>query len=280
MNERFRSNETVEKAEVEEKNLTFYILMKMTAILWTIISFEQISMSKNLVEEKFKLLKENLEVVISLLDEKPISIELPKYIECVIESTDAVVKGQTAASSYKPAKLDNGITITVPPFIESGDKIIIDSRSLEYVKKLPNMRINLLKLNIIYKACLKASKSLIRDFGEIEKLQVSSKGPGDFVSSADKRTEKIIIEELLKVNPDYGILSEEAGKINDKNKNNRWIIDPIDGTSNFLNGIPQFSISVGYEENGEIICGIIFDPIKNELFFAEKGKDLFLTTLE
>ena len=113
-------------------------------------------------------------------------------------------------------------------------------------------------------------------FWEIEKLQVSSKGPGDFVSSADKRTEKIIIEELLKVNPDYGILSEEAGKINDKNKNNRWIIDPIDGTSNFLNGIPQFSISVGYEENGEIICGIIFDPIKNELFFAEKGKGSFL----
>ena len=138
------------------------------------------------------------------------------------------------------------------------------------------MRINSPKLNIIYKACLKASKSLIRDFGEIEKLQVSSKGPGDFVSSADKRTEKIIIEELLKVNPDYGILSEEAGKINDKNKNNRWIIDPIDGTSNFLNGIPQFSISVGYEENGEIICGIIFDPIKNELFFAEKGKGSFL----
>ena len=94
------------------------------------ISFEQISMSKNLVEEKFKLLKENLEVVISLLDEKPISIELPKNIECVIESTDAVVKGQTAASSYKPAKLDNGITITVPPFIESGDKIIIDSREV------------------------------------------------------------------------------------------------------------------------------------------------------
>ena len=123
---------------------------------------------------------------------------------------------------------------------------------------------------------MKASKSLIRDFGEIEKLQVSSKGPGDFVSSADKRTEKIIIEELLKVNPDYGIVSEEAGKINDKNKNNRWIIDPIDGTSNFLNGIPQFSISVGYEENGEIICGIIFDPIKNELFFAEKGKGSFL----
>ena len=99
------------------------------------VSFEQISMLYDLIGEKIKLLKENLEVTISLLEEKPLSIELPKNIDCVVETTDAVVKGQTAASSYKPAKLDNGLTITVPPFIENGDKIIIDSRSLEYVKK-------------------------------------------------------------------------------------------------------------------------------------------------
>ncbi len=138
------------------------------------------------------------------------------------------------------------------------------------------MRLNSPKLNIIYKACMKASKSLIRDFGELEKLQVSNKGPGDFVSSADKRTEKIIVEELLHSHPDYGVLSEEMGLFNEKNKINRWIIDPIDGTSNFLNGIPQFSISIGYEENNEIKCGMIFDPIKNELFFGEKGNGAFL----
>ncbi len=138
------------------------------------------------------------------------------------------------------------------------------------------MRINSPKMNIIHKACMRASKSLIRDFGEIEKLQVSSKGPGDFVSAADKKSEKIIIEELLKAHPDYGILSEESGEINKDSKENRWIIDPIDGTSNFLNGIPQFAISVGYEEKGEIICGMIFDPIKNEMFFAEKGSGAFL----
>ena len=131
-------------------------------------------------------------------------------------------------------------------------------------------------MNIMHKACMRASKSLIRDFGELEKLQVSSKGPGDFVSAADKRSEKIIIEELLKVNPSYGILSEEAGIINKENKDNRWIIDPIDGTLNFLNGIPQFAISIGYEEKGEIVSGIIFDPIKNETFFAEKGAGAFL----
>jgi myo-inositol-1(or 4)-monophosphatase len=138
------------------------------------------------------------------------------------------------------------------------------------------MRINSPKLNIMYKACMKASKSLIRDFGEIENLQVSAKGPGDFVSSADKRTEKIIIEELLKAHPDFGVLSEEVGKINEKNITNRWIIDPIDGTSNFLNGIPQFSISIGYEENKKIISGLIYDPIKNELFFSEAGNGAFL----
>ena len=138
------------------------------------------------------------------------------------------------------------------------------------------MRLNSPQINIITKACLKASRSLIRDFGEIENLQVSTKGPGDFVTSADKRTEKIIIEELQKAHSDYGIITEESGSINTANKNNRWIIDPIDGTTNFLNGIPQFAISIGYEEESEIKCGVIFDPIKNEMFCADKGNGAYL----
>ena len=131
-------------------------------------------------------------------------------------------------------------------------------------------------LNIMIKASEKASKVLIRDFGEIEKLQVSTKGPGDFVTSADRRTEKILIEELQKAHPDYGIISEEAGLINKSNINNRWIVDPIDGTMNFMNGIPQFAISVGYEEENEIKCGVIFNPIMNEMFCAEKGNGAYL----
>ena len=123
---------------------------------------------------------------------------------------------------------------------------------------------------------MKASKALIRDFGEIENLQVSAKAPGDFVSSADKRTEKILIEELQKAHPEYGIISEEKGLINKSNDKNRWIIDPIDGTMNFLNGVPQFAISIGYEENREIKCGVIFNPITNEMFFAEKGNGAYL----
>ena len=138
------------------------------------------------------------------------------------------------------------------------------------------MRLSSPQINLITKACMKASRSLIRDFGEIENLQVSKKAPGDFVSSADKRTEKIIIGELQKAHPNYGIITEETGIINKNNTQNRWIIDPIDGTTNFLNGVPHFAISVAYEENNEIKCGIIFNPISNEMFCAEKGNGAYL----
>ena len=107
-------------------------------------------------------------------------------------------------------------------------------------------------------------------------MQVSAKGPGDFVSSADRRTEKIIIDELQKAHPDYGIITEESGLINKSNTQKRWIIDPIDGTMNFLNGISQFAISIAYEENSEILCGVIFNPILNEMFIAEKGGGAYL----
>ncbi len=138
------------------------------------------------------------------------------------------------------------------------------------------MRLNSPQINLITKACMKASRSLIRDFGEIENLQVSTKGPGDFVTSADKRTEKILIDELQKAHPEFGIITEEAGVINKSNIKNRWIIDPIDGTMNFLNGIPQFAISIAYEEDSEIKCGVIFNPIMNEMFCAEKGNGAYL----
>ena len=138
------------------------------------------------------------------------------------------------------------------------------------------MKLSSPQINVINRACMKASRSLIRDFGEIENLQVSSKGPGDFVTSADKKAEKTIIDELQKAHPDYGIVTEESGIINKSNTKNRWIIDPIDGTMNFMNAIPQFAISVGYEEENEIKCGVIFNPILNEMFCAEKGNGAYL----
>ena len=131
-------------------------------------------------------------------------------------------------------------------------------------------------LNIMIKAAEKASRALIRDFGEIEKLQVSIKGPSDFVSNADLKAEKIIIEELKKARPYYSIISEEDGSEKNKDKNNTWIIDPIDGTTNFLHGIPHFAISIALKSNDEIVSGLIYDPIKDEMFYAEKDNGAFL----
>ena len=126
------------------------------------------------------------------------------------------------------------------------------------------------------KAGEKASKVLIRDFGEVENLQVSAKGPSDFVTNADTHAEKIIINELLKSKKNYSILSEEAGFIKNKDEKNIWIVDPIDGTSNFLHGIPHFAISIALKSDNEIVSGIILDPIKNEMFFAEKNNGSYL----
>ena len=130
-------------------------------------------------------------------------------------------------------------------------------------------------LNIMIKASEKASKALIRDFGEVEKLQVSIKGPLDFVSNADTKAEKIIIEELSKARKNYSILSEEDGSKIGKDKNNIWIIDPIDGTTNYLHGIPHFAISIALKSNNEIISGVIYDPIKDEMFYAEKNNGAY-----
>ena len=134
-------------------------------------------------------------------------------------------------------------------------------------------------LNIMIKAAEKASKSIIRDFGEIEKLQVSKKGPHDFVTKTDKHVEKILIEELSKTKKNYSFITEETGIIKNKDENNIWIIDPIDGTNNFLHGIPHFAISIALKSKDELLSGLIFDPIKDEMFFAEKDKGAYLNNL-
>ena len=130
-------------------------------------------------------------------------------------------------------------------------------------------------LNIMIKAAEKASKILIRDFGELEKLQVSSKGPSDFVTNSDRKVEKILIEELTKSRKKFSILSEEIGEVKNSDIDNYWIIDPIDGTTNFLHGVPHFAISIALKSNKEIVSGLIFDPIKNEMFYAEKNSGAY-----
>ena len=131
-------------------------------------------------------------------------------------------------------------------------------------------------LNIMIKAAEKASKSIIRDFGEVEKLQVSKKGTYDFVTKTDKHVEKILIEELSKIKKNYSFITEETGIIKNQDKDNIWIIDPIDGTTNFLHGLPHFAICIALKSKDEIVSGLIFDPIKDEMFFAEKDKGAYL----
>ncbi len=131
-------------------------------------------------------------------------------------------------------------------------------------------------LNVMVQAVLKAGRGLARDFGEVENLQVSLKGPGDFVSAADRRADEVLIAELRKARPGYAFLTEESGSLPGSNENHRWIIDPLDGTTNFLHGIPLFAISLALERDGQLVAGVIFNPILNELYVAEKGAGAFL----
>jgi myo-inositol-1(or 4)-monophosphatase len=131
-------------------------------------------------------------------------------------------------------------------------------------------------MNVMFKAAEKAAKSLVRDFGEVENLQVSRKGPADFVSTADLKAQKAIREELSKARPEFGFLMEEVdGALDTSGKTERWIVDPLDGTSNFLHGLGHWAISIAAERAGELIAGLIYDPIKNETFWAEKGMGAF-----
>lgn len=138
------------------------------------------------------------------------------------------------------------------------------------------MSVNSPIMTIMIRACEKAGRSLIRDFNEVENLQISKKGPGDFVSAADRRSEEILFTELSKSRPDYSFLMEESGEKGNKDSEYRWIIDPLDGTSNFLHGLPHWCISLALEHKHEIVAGLVYDPIKDDLFHAEKGKGAFM----
>ena len=131
-------------------------------------------------------------------------------------------------------------------------------------------------MTVMTDAVMKAARSLKRDYGEVENLQVSRKGPGDFVTAADRKAESVLREALEKARPNYGFVMEEGGVIQGSDTSHRWYIDPLDGTTNFLHSIPHFCISVGLERDGQIVAGVIYDPIKDELFIAERGAGAFL----
>ncbi|MBN8942534.1 MAG: inositol monophosphatase [Rhizobiales bacterium] len=131
-------------------------------------------------------------------------------------------------------------------------------------------------LNVMVGAALKAGRSLKRDFGEVENLQVSLKGPGDFVSAADRKAEEVLKTELLKARPGYGFIGEEGGRIEGADQTHTWIVDPLDGTTNFLHGIPHFAVSIGLERNGVLVAGVVYNPANDELYVAERGSGAFL----
>ncbi len=131
-------------------------------------------------------------------------------------------------------------------------------------------------MNVMMRAAQQAGRAILRDFGEVEQLQVSRKGPADFVTQADRKAEKIVREALQKARPDHGLLMEESGQIGDPDARRRFIVDPLDGTTNFLHGLPHWAVSIGYEEDGEIKAGVVYDPVKDEAFWAELGKGAFL----
>ncbi len=131
-------------------------------------------------------------------------------------------------------------------------------------------------MNVMVAAARKAGRGLARDFGEVEQLQVSVKGPGNFVSAADHRAEEVIFRELSRARPGYGFLMEERGAVAGEDKTHRWIVDPLDGTTNFLHGIPLFAISIGLEREGHLIAGVVYNPVTNELYTAERGRGAFL----
>ena len=133
-------------------------------------------------------------------------------------------------------------------------------------------------MNVMIGAARKAGRGLTRDFGEVEQLQVSVKGPGNFVTAADHRAEEVLFRELSKARPGYGFLMEERGIVAGSDKSHRWIVDPLDGTSNFLHGIPLFAISIALERDGEIVCGLIYNPILDELYTAERGQGAFVNS--
>lgn len=131
-------------------------------------------------------------------------------------------------------------------------------------------------LNVMMKTARKAGRNLLKDFGEVEQLQVSTKGPGDFVSRADKQAEEVIREDLMAARPTYGFLGEEDKEIDGEDPTRRWVVDPLDGTTNFLHGLPHWAVSIALEHKGQIVAGVVYDPVKDEMFYAEKGQGAWM----
>ena len=244
LNERFRSAETVEKIRLEQKDFSFLYEQGEALVFMDTESYEQLELQKDFVGDRAAFLQDGMMVTVELYEERPIGISLPDQVTLTITEADPVVKGQTAASSYKPAMLENGIRVLVPPFIApaSGSsstptKSPMSAARTDRARRKSSTMARSALLNVMVQAAMKAGRSLSRDFGEVQNLQVSLKGPGDYVSQADRKAEEIIYAELSRARPGYAFLMEERGAVAGDDDQHRWIVDPLDGTTNFLHGI-------------------------------------------
>ena len=209
MNSRFRSSEAIERAILDEKDFQYLYNDENNYLFMDINTYDQIELSSDIIsEDQSKFLIENSEVVLLFHNEKVVGLNLPDNITLKVIETEGVVKGQTAASSYKPAKLENNIKTSVPQFISIGDRVVISTQDGSYLEKSQKLMQPAI-INIFEKAAKKAGRIIIRDFGEIENLQINSKSIGDFVTNTDVQVEKNLIETLKYYYPEYSFITEE-----------------------------------------------------------------------
>ena len=282
-NERWRTADTVERLTTEEKEYTYSYSDGTNLVLMDPDTYEEAHVPADLMGDSAPFLQDQMKLVVDLVEGEPVAIHLPSSVVLEVVEADPVVKGQTASSSYKPARaverredqraaVHRGRRAHRRP--HRGRQLRGAREGLMAFRLSPH-------LTVMANAAQKASKRLLRDFAEVEQLQVSVKGPSDFVSQADIRAEQTLKEELTKARPGYSFLMEESGASGSENWTWRWIVDPLDGTTNFLHGIPHWAISIGLQRRlpdgtSEIQAGVIYAPAADEMFWAEKGTGAFM----
>ena len=279
LNERFRASETVEKVRLEQKDYQFLFGDDDSFTFMDTESFEQIELQRDFVGDNGAYLSDGMMVRIEFYEETPLGVAVPEQVILEVLETEPVVKGQTSANSFKPAQCTGDLRIMVPPFVNVGEKIVVQTSDSTYLKRSDyGSRMSRPSPigTVMIKAARAAGGSLSRDFAEVEHLQVSRKGPADFVTNADLKAEEIIYEQLTKARPGYGFVMEERGIVEGTDKTNKFIVDPLDGTLNFMHGQPHYAVSIGLERDGELLTGVIYDVAKNEIFWAETGRGCWL----
>ena len=318
LQERFRSGETIEHVHIDERDCTYLFKDDNGFTFMDKENYEQLTVGADVLDpDQSRFLQDGMEVTVSLYEGTPVGVELPKTRDprrhrgrrrgegpdrlLVLQARHrrrrhprdgaaAHRRRHQAGDQHRRRQLHGtrqGLIAARWPFRPSPPETVPSPASVARPmapgreRSGPPERRSLAPrsatITVMIRAAFAAAKNLKRDFGEVEHLQISEKGPGDFVSHADIKAERTLRAELARTRPEYGFLGEEGGETKGDGRN-RWIVDPLDGTTNFLHGVPHFAISIGLERDGEIIAGVIYQPISDELFWAEKGNGAFVDT--